>query len=92
VVRIVMNGAAPAAVPDSVIAALKARERGGLIELPRAPKFRSGDRVRVLHGPFIGLVGLYAGMKPHERVAVLLTLLGGQQRVTLPKGDVEAVA
>jgi hypothetical protein len=30
-------------------------------------------------------------MKPHERIEVLLTLLGGQQRVTLPRDDVEAV-
>jgi hypothetical protein len=30
-------------------------------------------------------------MKPRERVAVLLTLLGGQQRVELPRGDVEAM-
>jgi hypothetical protein len=29
-------------------------------------------------------------MRAHERVLVLLALLGGQQRVELPKGDVEA--
>jgi transcriptional antiterminator RfaH len=90
VVRLVMDGAAPAAVPDRVIDALRARERGGLIELLRPPKFRAGDRVRVLHGPFIGQVGLFAGMKPRERVAVLLGLLGGQ-RVTLAADAVEAM-
>ena len=90
VIRLVMAGdAMPATVPDGVIAALQARERGGLIELPRPPKFRPGDRVRVRHGPFIGLVGLYAGMKPHERVEVLLALLGGSQRVTLAADAVE---
>jgi transcriptional antiterminator RfaH len=91
VVRLVTAGdATPAAVPDSVIAALRARERGGLIELPRAAKFRTGDRVRVRHGPFIGLLGLYAGMRPRERVEVLLQILGGSQRVTLPLAAVEA--
>jgi hypothetical protein len=30
-------------------------------------------------------------MKPRERVEILLQLLGGEQRVTLSKGDVEAV-
>ena len=79
----------PARVPDGVIAALKARERGGLIELPRPPKFRPGDAVRVLHGPFIGVTGLYQGMRPHARVAVLLSLLGGQQRVVLGADAVE---
>jgi transcription antitermination factor NusG len=78
----------PAAVPDSVISALKARERGGLIELPRPPKFHPGDRLRVLHGPFIGQTGLYAGMRPRERVEVLLAILGGQ-KVTLAVDAVE---
>jgi len=30
-------------------------------------------------------------MRPHERVLVLLALLGGEQRVELPKADIEAV-
>jgi transcriptional antiterminator RfaH len=88
VVRIVLNGGTPAAVPDGVIADLKARETGGLIDLPRAPKFRPGDRLRVIHGPFAGHVGLYAG-KPHERIEVLLAILGGSQWVTLSADAVE---
>ena len=91
VVCIVLNGGTPAAVPDGVIMALQARETGGLIDLPRPPKFRPGDRLRVLHGPFAGHVGVYAGMKPRQRVEVLLQLLGGTQRVTMPHGDIEPV-
>jgi transcriptional antiterminator RfaH len=89
VVRLVMNGIGPAAVPEAVIEDLKARETGGLIDLPRPPKFRAGDRVRILHGPFIGHVGLFAGMKPRERVEVLLAILGAAQRVTLAADAVE---
>ena len=78
-------------VPDSLIFEIKSRERGGLVELPRREKFKAGDRVRILQGPFEGHLGLYAGMRPHERVLVLLALLGGEQRVELPKADIEAV-
>ena len=90
VTRIVLAGGVPAVVPEGVIMALKARETGGLIDLPRPPKFRTGDRLRVTSGPFAGHVGLYAGMKPRERVEVLLAILGGSQRVTLAADAVEA--
>jgi hypothetical protein len=60
-----------------------------LVELPRPPRFKPGDRVRVLHGPLAGHVGLYAGMKPRERIEVLLAILGGAQRVTLAVDAIE---
>jgi transcriptional antiterminator RfaH len=91
VVRIVLNGGMPAVVPPGIIAQLKEREVKGLIDLPRPLKFRPGDRVRVLHGPFAGHVGLYAGMRPRERIEVLLAILGDARRVTLPEDYVEGV-
>ena len=86
---LVMNGGGPAHVPNNVIAELKSRERNGFIELskPRGP--RIGSRVKVTAGPFAGQFGLYAGMKPHQRVEVLLMLLGGQQRVSLSREAIE---
>ena len=89
VVRLVMDGITPAVVPDAVVTSLKAREVNGLIELPPPPRFQRGDRVRVLHGPLAGQVGLFAGIKPRERVAVLLTLLGSSRRVELAGSAVE---
>ena len=80
---LVMNGGGPAHVPDSVIAELRSRECNGLIELPKSRGPRIGSRVKVTAGPFAGQFGLYAGMKPRQRVEVLLTLLGSQQRVSL---------
>ncbi len=89
VVRLVLDGARPARVPDKVIDDLRRRERNGLIELPPPPGFRHGDRVRIRSGPFAGQLAIFEGMRPHERVAVLLSLLG---RVELPKGDIASVS
>ena len=47
--------------------------------------------MRVLQGPLQDQIGLFAALRPHERVLVLLQLLGGQQRVELAQGAVEAV-
>jgi transcriptional antiterminator RfaH len=91
VVRLVMDGLRPARVPEKVIKDIRDRERGGIIELPwRGPK--RGDQVRVLSGPFRGHLAIYADMAGHERVAVLLQIFGGQQRVTLAERDVEVIA
>jgi transcription antitermination factor NusG len=54
--------------------------------LPEAPHLKPGDPVHIVRGAFAGLSGLVAGMKPRERVELLLAVLG---RVTLPAGDVE---
>ena len=86
--RLVLDGDRPAKVPDKVIAELKGREHNGLVELPADPGFRRGDQVRITRGVFSGQLALFERQRPHERVAVLLQLLG---RVELPKGDVAAV-
>jgi transcriptional antiterminator RfaH len=86
----VMDGIVPARVPDAVVEEIRGRERGGVIELPRR-LLKPGDRVRLLTGPFQGHLAIYAGMSGSERVAVLLQILGGQQRVTLARRDIEAV-
>jgi transcriptional antiterminator RfaH len=87
---LIMNGIQPARVPDNVIDDIRRREVRGAIELPKPAEFRPGDPVRILSGAFEGHLALYAGMKPHERVEVLLALLGSQQRVTLPRDAVAA--
>jgi transcriptional antiterminator RfaH len=91
VLGLIMDGLRPARVPDAVISEIRARERGGLVELPRCPGFKVGDQVRILQGPLAGHLGLYAGMRARERVLVLLALLGGQRRVELARGAIEVV-
>jgi transcriptional antiterminator RfaH len=88
ILRLVLDGDRPAKVPDKVIVELKGRERNGLVELPPQRGFRRGDPVRITCGIFTGQLAVFDGMRPHERVAVLLQLLG---RVELPKGDIMPV-
>jgi len=91
VINLIMDRVGPARVPDNVIAEIRGREVDGLIELPGPPPLRRGARVRILHGPFRNRLAVYADMRPHERVEVLLQLLGGEQRVTLAKKDIDLV-
>ena len=88
-INLIMDGVQPARVPDAVIAEIRSRERNGLIELPKPRGLQRGDHVRVVGGPFSGKLAIFASMKPHERVEVLLSLLGGHRTVTLGKSDVE---
>jgi len=91
VVRLLMAGDHPARLPDRVVGAIRRREdRDGLIRLPKSG-LQLGQKVRVVRGPFAGHLALYAGQAAHERVAILLLLLGAQTRVVLPKSAVEAV-
>jgi transcriptional antiterminator RfaH len=91
VINLIMDGAAPARVPDAVIAEIRGREVGGLIELVPPASLRRGVRVRILRGPFSGHLAIFADMKPRQRVEILLQLLGGEQRMTLAKKDIEVV-
>jgi transcription antitermination factor NusG len=79
----------PAKVPDHIIAELRGRERNGCIELPKSPRFRVGDPVRIDRGPFKDRLALYAGQSGQERVLVLLELLGAKRQLELAADAVE---
>jgi transcriptional antiterminator RfaH len=88
--RLVCNGDAPTSVPNGIVEALKNREdASGFIRLDLRPRFRAGDKVRVLDGAFSSYLGLFEGMAERERIAILLDLLGRKVRVVL---DADLVA
>ena len=84
VARLVSNGDDPAMVPDGVVRALKAREDAkGFIVMESRPFFAPGDRVRVQVGAFMDSEGLFSGVADHDRIAILLDMLGRKVRVCL---------
>lgn len=89
VIRILMSGEIPAHLPERVILELRKREHGGLVRLPPPPGrgLKIGQNVRITTGSFAGHVAVYQGQSPHERIAVLLDLLGRAVPVELGKGD-----
>jgi transcription antitermination factor NusG len=92
VIGLIMDGVRPARVADQIIDDLRKRERNGLIELPRRDGFKVGDKVRIRAGPFTGHLAIFTDMKPHQRCEILLALLGGEQRVELPRESIEVAA
>ena len=77
-------------VPEGVVRALKAREDAkGFVKLDAGPAFAPGDKVRVLAGAFMDNAGLFNGMADHDRVSILLDMLGRKVRVLL---DADLVA
>src|SRR5215831_5765803 len=89
--RIVLDGERPAVVPDAVVSEIRSRERNGLVELVKPRGIRPGTRVRVISGPLSERIGMLAVLRPHERVLVLLQLLGGERPVELGRNAIEAV-
>jgi transcriptional antiterminator RfaH len=91
VARLVRHGDRPAPVPQSIIDALLLRhDADGFVQLQPRPRFAPGDKVRVVGGAFCDCLGLYEGMSAHERVTILLELLGRKVRVMLDGESVEA--
>ena len=88
--HLVTHGDQPAVVPEGVVRALKAREDArGFVKLDATPAFAPGEKVRVLGGAFIDNAGLFNGMADHDRVSILLDMLGHHVRVVI---DADLVA
>jgi hypothetical protein len=58
--------------------------------LPRPRGLAPGMRVQVISGPLRDQIGLLGALRPHERVLVLLQLLG-RDRSSLARGGIEAL-
>lgn len=89
VIRLLMWGDQPAAIADKVVNGIMKREGdNGLVKLPKKPGLEAGQRVDIVRGSFAQHFAIYDGMAGHDRVRVLLSLMGRSVPVTLPIGDI----
>jgi len=87
VLQLLMSGDTPAKLDDRIVSEIRQKERNGVVRLPKPRGLQLGDRVRVVRGSFSDHVGVFDGMLPHQRVSVLLELLGRKVRVELDHRD-----
>ncbi|MGH6877350.1 MAG: transcription termination/antitermination protein NusG [Rhizomicrobium sp.] len=91
VVGLVASGDEPVPVSADVVENLRGQESNGVFDLlSPVQRLRAGDSVRVTDGPFADLVGRLLGMADHERVYILLELLGRTVRAEVSALAVEA--
>jgi len=89
VLRLVSFGPQPAAMPRGFVEQLQNLAGGdGHVQFDEV--LRPGDGVRIVGGPFDGLCGSLASSGGRERVTVLLQMLAGETKVTMPRSSLIA--
>jgi transcription antitermination factor NusG len=82
------DGAPPARVDASVIAEIRQREKNGFVVLEKkTPKIQKGQQVRIVGGRLDGKLALFENQSKHERIHVLMEMLGGFAVVELGEHD-----
>lgn len=85
--NLVMQGAAPAALPAGIIEQLQARcDARGVLDMDI--QLKPGQSVRILTGALADFVGELERQDAPDRVRVLLTILGKPTSVALPRTSV----
>ncbi len=80
----------PTPMADAVVEAIRARvDQEGLVRINPAETLEAGDAVRIADGPFADLEGIFLDMGDNERVAIMLSLLGREVKVTVSADHLE---
>lgn len=91
VVSLVRFAHQPAQVPDDLIETLKRREGPEGIVVVTREILRQGARVRISDGKFSGYEGIFLARGGHDRVVILLDIMGKNARTTVDALSVESV-
>ena len=93
VAGLVRFGGQPAVVPDEVIdALLQCEDPASGLHQDNRPRFRTGDRIKLVEGPFAGMEAVFAEQDGEKRVIVLLELLGKTNKVRVARDWVARAA
>lgn len=87
-VRLVGNKDGPIPVPSETVDSLKIIVQGN-DSVTTGSRFKKGDRVIVVHGPFAGVVGTFQRHRGKGRVIVNIEALGQYAGVNVNEEDIE---
>ena len=87
-VRLVGNKDGPIPVPMETVDSLKIIVQGNE-SVATGSRFKKGDRVIVVHGPFAGVVGTFVRHRGKGRVIVNIEALGQYAGVNVSEEDIE---
>ena len=87
---LVRFGMEPAVVPGDLVETLQARVGPeGVIDLTATVGFKPGSRVRIAEGGMTGYEGIFLAKASHDRVIILLDIVGKQVRVQVDAAYIE---
>ena len=89
-VRMIGNKDGPVAVPEVNIESLKIMV-GGNSSVITGTRFKKGDMIMVVDGPFAGVTGTFIRYKGKERVVVYIEALGQFASVEVREDEVEII-
>lgn len=87
-VRLIGNKDGPIPVPSETVQSLKIMVKGS-DTVSTGTRFKKGDRVMVVYGPFAGVVGTFARYRGKGRVIVNIEALGRYAGVDVDEEDIE---
>lgn len=89
---VVSFGDKPAPVEESLIEAIKARMKDGLVHLD-PPSFIKGEKVEIKEGPLEGVSGIFdSRIKDSDRVVILLNMIASHSRVIVPANSLRKLS
>lgn len=89
--RLVRFGGTAAAVPGSLVDALRAREDEHGVQTLPIPTYTQGERVRISEGPMTGYEALFDAATGSERVLLLLDIAGKVARLEIGMEQIESI-